>query len=172
MNLEMLNERDELETNINELNHFIRVTDDFLKRKTEYYTYPESIEALKSIRNILTTKEEECKKLESRIHIVKKSLVESCNHEIIFGDELNTFCAICQTLIIYTPETSKLEITIPGQWENPIIKSDNEFNDKYLRNIISEIGKNFASHENLTIVEEAFEELQYSSNIKIRRLNP
>lgn len=170
MNQELLKERIELETTINELNHFIRVTDDFLRKKTEYYTYPESIEALKSIRTILTTKQEECKKLSERHHIVKKSLVEACNHEIIFGDELNTFCAICKTLIIYTPKTSKLEITIPGQWEDPIINSDNEFNGKHLRRIIHETGIEFADNEDLETALETFEELQFNSNIKIRRL--
>lgn len=172
MEKELFKERKELEIKLNELNQFIRIVDNFLQKDTKYYTYPESLEALKNIKSILKSKSEEEKFLHKRLHIVKRSLVESCHHELIFKDELNTFCAICQTLIITTPETTKLEIIIPGQWEDPRIESNNEFNGKNLRRIIYETGEEFANHENLEISEDTFEELQFSSNIKIRRLNP
>lgn len=170
MNNELFKERNELEKKLYELNRFMELTDTFLKKKTQYYTYPESLVALKAIKAIVNQKDEEYNRLYSRYQIVKKSLVDSCHHEIIFQDELNAFCAICRTLITRTPDTTQLEITIPGGWEDPEIKADNEFGGKHLREIIYETGEEFGLSEDLQACEETLEKLQFNSNIKIRRL--
>lgn len=172
MNKELLNERKDNDLKLNELQHFITAVEDFLKKSGQYYQKEESLEALKNIKEVLIAKQSEYDTLRKRQHIVKRSLVESCNHEIIFGDDLNTFCCLCKTLIINIPETTKLKIYLSGSWEDPLIKSDDEFNGKYTRSIISELAEKYIDNEDLDEILEAFEELQYHVDIKTRRLKP
>lgn len=172
MNKEELNERKELDNTLNDLYRYISTVNTFLRDKSKYYKTKESIEALKQIRSILANKEEEYENLKKRQHILKKSLVESCNHEIVFKDDLNTFCCLCRTLIIDIPDTTKVEIYLPGSWEDPLIHSNDEFNGKYLRTILIELACELLDDKDIDDILEKLEELQYHANIKTRRLKP
>lgn len=170
--IKKMKEIKELNIKITELINFINEIDNFVNTKGKYYTNDESIEALNKIKEILTIKREEYKIKNDKIIKIKNRLQKSCNHEIIIGDDLNTYCTICKKLIIHVPESTMLEIKLPSRFDfETLIHSNNQHNGKILQDRIFEIIEEGMESENLlSCIEEPLEELQYITNIKIRRL--
>jgi len=160
MNKDLRNEKKKLKMELINLSNFISLSDDFLNKKGKYFINQESIEALKEMQKFLDIKRTEYKKTRDRFKNVKRKIQESCNHEIVVSDEFNKHCAICGKLII--DEKMLLEIKL----------SDNYYNGKLVKDIIYEIVEEGIEKEDLlSYVEEEIDELQYSVNIKVRRLN-
>lgn len=170
MNRKLIKENKKLDLEVNALRIEIAKVNEFLREESEHYTKEGSIKALKKIREILYLKQKQYKEKIQEEYETRMILINSCKHEIIFGDDLNTNCLFCQNNILTKkPPTTILEIKIRGSWEDSIIKSHDENNGKYLRNRIKEIVDEGVDKEDLLYIEEKLEELQEYSNIKIRR---
>ena len=124
------------------------------------FNYPESIEALKRIDEYDDKKREEYKSIDLQIKEISEELSKNCTHPIILEKSLDNECPFCKTVYEYSsdiPETSRYLI------EN--INFDKQ------RDSIDQIVLNSENEEIASeILMNYFNELQYSDNVKIRRL--
>lgn len=152
----------DLKKQIENIYRSIRLIEPFIKEKGKYYTFEESIKAIKDIISILNEKKKELLTLKEEFRKKNIKLISSCQHEILVEDASNNFCVICGDLIITLPNTSCLQITVHNKvyWKQVDVQ-----------NKIQEIiDKGMESDDLLGYVKEELEELQFKEDISIRRL--
>ena len=154
INLKMKIEK--LKMKIKQLKKEITLIDKFLIDKSKYYKNKESILAIKEIKKIFDNKIEQEEKLLEELSQLESQIERSCNHEIIISDKYNNFCAICKALIIDIPDTTILSIEVS--------------NNDYTILINNIINKGLEENKLVDYAIDQLEELQYSSDIKIKRL--
>lgn len=147
-------EKEILIQKIKQLKQEIRLIENYVIKNCDYYKSEKSLLAIKQIKIIWNNKIAQEKELLEALDKLKLQIESSCNHEIIISDKYNTFCALCKGLIIDIPSTSKL-----------LIETSNDRCFKLVNDIIDQGEDKIVDY---TI--EQLEELQYSSDIKIKRL--
>ena len=154
MDINLKNEKEILIQKIKQLNQEICLIENFVIKNSDYYKSEKSLLAIKQIKTIWNNKIIQERELLEELDKLKLQIESSCNHEIIISDKYNTFCALCKSLIIDIPSTSKLLIETP--------------NDRYFKLVNDIINQGENKIVDYTI--EQLEELQYSNDIKIKRL--
>ena len=154
MDINLKNEKEILIQKIKQLNQEICLIENFVIKNSDYYKSEKSLLAIKQIKTIWNNKIIQERELLEELDKLKLQIESSCNHEIIISDKYNTFCALCKSLIIDIPITSKLLIETP--------------NDRYFKLVNDIIDQGENKIVDYTI--EQLEELQYSNDIKIKRL--
>ena len=132
----------------------IIIIDDFLKKQGKIYTREESLNALREIRKYLEVKVKEEKQMQNNLNLLKRQIKDACSHSVIvkFGSRRN--CPCCNDQFDDLPNNALYEI------------EDNNFFD--FDAIIDLYEKLF--QDNDIADETLLEEIQYSYDVKVRRL--
>lgn len=175
MNKELRNEIKGLESEVREMRISITKAKDFLREKGKYYKKEESIKVLSQMESLINEQEEQYQTVQKKARKMRKKFQEICPHEITIEDDLNCYCVFCHELILHeTPSTIlkiKLPIGLGFIGREALIHSDDEHDEKRIEDRIYEIVEGGLEQEDpLTYIEESLEELQYSSDVKVRRL--
>lgn len=175
MNKELKKEIEELESEVRKMSISISEVKDFLREKGKYYKNEESIKALNQIENLVNKQEDEYQKVKKKARKMRKKFQEICPHEITLEDDLNCYCVFCHELILHDNPSTILKIKLPiglgfiGR--EALIHSDDEQNGKRIEDRIYEIiEEGLEKEDTLVYVEESLEDLQYTANVKVRRL--
>lgn len=156
MDINLKRKKEELENNIKQLKREIRLIENFVINNSKYYKNKESINAIKEIKKIFDNKIKQEEKLLDELYQLQLQLENSCNHEIVINCGYNNFCATCKSLIINIPDTTVLLVQIP--------------NEDYFKPINDIINKGLEENNLVDYAVDQLEELQYSNDIKVKRL--
>lgn len=122
------------------------------------FKYQESIDALNKIEEYRSCKCKEYKDIEEQIKEIAQKLSKNCNHSIIIGETLENECPFCKTTYEYdVPNTSKYFIE-KLNYDEEIDNIDKIVLDSKNEEVATERLLNY------------FNELQYSKDVKIKRL--
>lgn len=148
---------------LNKLYNIIKTIENFLKENEKKFTFPESLDALKKIRDYLELKQKEYEEHKNKQRGIYKELYNTCKHEISikYSQYPSYQCLICEQTVGVNreiiPEVSLLSIDIT--------------NDYKVARIIEE-KFNEVLNCDLDLVEEMtnlIEDLQYDRDIKVYR---
>lgn len=135
--------------------HFeILVIDDFLKKHEKICTKEESINALREIRKYLEVKVKEEKQMQNNLNLLKRQIKDACSHSVIvkFGSRRN--CPCCNDQFDDLPNNALYEI-----------ETNNFFDFDAIIDLYEKLFQ-----DNDIADETLLEEIQYSYDVKVRRL--
>lgn len=156
MDKNLKEKEEQIRKKIENQNYKIETISTFLSKYESYYSNEESIQALKRIKLFLSNQKQLLDNLNNELKQIDEQLKRNCKHEIIINGE---YCAFCKTKFHHNdiPKTSLF-----------IIKSTNIMD---LIKIDQIIKNNTIESNYLTYLEDQLDELQYSTDIKVKRLN-
>ena len=132
----------------------IIIIDDFLKKQGKIYTREESLNALREIRKYLEVKVKEEKQMQNNLNLLKKEIKDVCSHSVIvkFGSRRN--CPCCNDQFDDLPNNALYEFEANNFLDFDAII---DFFEKFFQN-------------NDMVDEVLLEEIEYSYDVKVRRL--
>lgn len=126
----------------------------FLKRQGKIYSRKESIDALNEIRKFLNVKGDQEIQMQNELEILRRQIDELCSHRVIIKYGSDLVCPICSEQFYVIPDSTIYEVEADNNKDfNTIIKLFEEY-----------------LNENSLIDENILEEIQYSYDVKVRRL--
>ena len=132
----------------------IIIIDDFLKKQGKIYTREESLNALREIRKYLEVKVKEEKQMQNNLNLLKKEIKDVCSHSVIvkFGSRRN--CPCCNDQFDDLPNNALYEFEANNFLDFDAII---DFFEKFFQ-------------DNDMVDEVLLEEIEYSYDVKVRRL--
>ena len=132
----------------------IIIIDDFLKKQGKIYTREESLNALREIRKYLEVKVKEEKQMQNNLNLLKRQIKDVCSHSVIvkFGSRRN--CPCCNDQFDDLPNNALYEI-----------ETNNFFDFDAIIDLYEKLFQ-----DNDIADETLLEEIQYSYDVKVRRL--
>ena len=132
----------------------IIIIDDFLKKQGKIYTREESLNALREIRKYLEVKVKEEKQMQNNLNLLKKEIKDVCSHSVIvkFGSRRN--CPCCNDQFDDLPNNALYEFEANNFLDFDVII---DFFEKFFQ-------------DNDMVDEVLLEEIEYSYDVKVRRL--
>lgn len=126
----------------------------FLKEQIKIYNRKESIDALNKIRKFLDEKKNQEIQIQNNLELLKRQIEDICSHSVIIKYRNNLVCPICSQQFYIFPDSTVYEVETD---------SSKDFNT-----IINLFEEN--STESCLLDKNILEEIQYSYDLKIRRL--
>lgn len=126
----------------------------FLKRQDKIYSRKESIDALNKIRKFLEIKGDEEVQIQNELELLRRQIDELCSHRVIIKYGSNLVCPVCSEQFYVIADSTIYEV-----------ETDNS---KDFNTIIKLFEEN--SNESSLVDENILEEIQYSYDVKVRRL--
>ena len=132
----------------------IIIIDDFLKKQGKIYTREESLNALREIKKYLEVKVKEEKQMQNNLNLLKRQIKDVCSHSVIvkFGSRRN--CPCCNDQFDDLPNNALYEI-----------ETNNFFDFDAIIDLYEKLFQ-----DNDIADETLLEEIQYSYDVKVRRL--
>lgn len=177
MNKELRKEIMELEYEARKRINEIETVREFLRDSGKYYKKKESIEALEQIKGIIEKRNKEYKVLKEKAKKMRKRFQEACPHEVTIEDDLNCFCIFCRKLMFQERKNAILNIKLPINLgfvgSEALIRSNDQHNGKRIQDRIYEIvDEGLEQEDTISYIEDSLEDLQYTTDIKVRRIKP
>lgn len=139
---------------LSNLHSKILIMNNFLKKYEKICTKKESIDALRKIRKYLEIKVLEEKQMQNNLNLLKRQIKDVCSHSVIvkFGSRRN--CPCCNDQFDDLPNNALYEIETNNFFDFDAII---DFFEKFFQN-------------NDMVDEVLLEEIEYSYDVKVRRL--
>ena len=177
MNKELRKEIIELEYEAKKRINEIETVREFLRDSGKYYKKKESIEALEQIKGIIEKRNKEYKILKEKAKKMRRRFQEVCPHEVTIEEDLNCFCIFCRKLMFQERKNTILNIKLPINLgfvgSEAFIRSNGQHNGKRIQDRIYEIvDEGLEQEDTISYIEDSLEDLQYTTDIKARRIKP
>lgn len=126
----------------------------FLEKQSKIYSRKESIDALNKIREFLEIKGDEEVQMHKDLNVLRIKIDDACGHSVVIKKWSDWVCPVCGKYFYVIPDC-----TIYGV----------ETDDSKTFNAIMKLVEEYLN-ENRLIDENILEEIQYSYDVKVRRL--
>lgn len=126
----------------------------FLKSQSEIYSRKESIDALNEIRKFLNVKGDQEIQMQNELELLRRQIDELCSHSVVIKDGSGWVCPICSEQFYVIPDSTIY-----------VVETDNNRDFNAIMKLVEEY-----LNGNSLIDENILEEIQYSYDVKVRRL--
>lgn len=126
----------------------------FLKIQSKIYSRKESIDALNEIKKFLNVKVKQEIQIENDLETLRRQIEDVCSHSVIIKYGSGWVCPICSKHFYAIPDCTIYEVGV----------NDNKDFNTIIKLFEENLNENSITNENI------LEEIQYSYDVKVRRL--